>query len=67
MLDDAEWDRVIGVNLTGTFVMKQAVLTRMLEQEPVDGERPIVTVASIEGPEGTAGGRPARRRAGSSC
>ena len=57
MLDDAEWDRVIGVNLTGTFVMARAVLTRMLEQEPVDGERgSIVTVASIEGLEGTAGG-----------
>ena len=32
---------------------------RMLEQEPIDGERtqlPIVTLASIEGLEGTAGG-----------
>jgi NAD(P)-dependent dehydrogenase (short-subunit alcohol dehydrogenase family) len=57
LLDDAEWARVIAVNLTGTFVTARAVLARMLEQDPIDGERgSIVTLASIEGLEGTAGG-----------
>ncbi|MBV9952330.1 MAG: SDR family oxidoreductase [Acidimicrobiia bacterium] len=57
LLDDAEWARVIGINLTGTFVVARAAIARMLEQEPIDGERgSIVTLASIEGLEGTAGG-----------
>src|SRR3981081_2771175 len=57
LLDRAEWDRVIGINLTGTFLVVKAALARMIEQERVDGERgSIVTVASIEGLEGTAGG-----------
>ena len=57
LLDRAEWDRVIGVNLTGTFLVVKAALARMIEQPRVDGERgSIVTVASIEGLEGTAGG-----------
>ena len=57
MLDEASWRQVIDVNLTGTFlVLKHAVL-RMLDQEPVAGERgSLVTLASIEGLEGTAGG-----------
>lgn len=57
-LDRAEWDRVIGVNLTGTFLVARAALRRMVDQEPNPaGERgSIVTVASIEGLEGTAGG-----------
>ena len=57
LLDRAEWDRVIGVNLTGTFVVAKAALARMIEQPRIDGERgSIVTVASVEGLEGTAGG-----------
>jgi NAD(P)-dependent dehydrogenase (short-subunit alcohol dehydrogenase family) len=57
MLDRTEWDRVIGINLTGTFFVVRAALQRMLAQERVDGERgSIVTLASIEGLEGTAGG-----------
>jgi NAD(P)-dependent dehydrogenase (short-subunit alcohol dehydrogenase family) len=57
MLDAASWRQVLDVNLTGTFfVVKHAVL-RMLDQDPVAGERgSIVTLASIEGLEGTAGG-----------
>src|SRR4051794_13232652 len=56
-LGDGGWARVIGINLTGTFVVVRAAIARMLEQEPVDGERgSIVTLASIEGLEGTAGG-----------
>lgn len=57
LLDRAEWDRVIGINLTGTFLVAKAALARMIEQPRVDGERgSLVTVASVEGLEGTAGG-----------
>jgi NAD(P)-dependent dehydrogenase (short-subunit alcohol dehydrogenase family) len=57
LLDRAEWERVIAINLTGTFVVAKAALARMIEQPRVDGERgSIVTLASIEGLEGTAGG-----------
>lgn len=56
-LDQAEWDRVIRVNLTGTFLVAKHVLAQMLTQAAVDGRRgSLVTVASIEGLEGTAGG-----------
>ncbi len=52
-----EWDRVIAVNLTGTFFVAKHVIAQLLSQERVDGERgSIVTLASIEGLEGTAGG-----------
>ncbi|MGZ4585837.1 MAG: SDR family NAD(P)-dependent oxidoreductase, partial [Mycobacterium sp.] len=57
LLDRTEWDRVIGINLTGTFLVAKAALARMIEQPRVDGERgSLVTVASVEGLEGTAGG-----------
>jgi NAD(P)-dependent dehydrogenase (short-subunit alcohol dehydrogenase family) len=57
MIDVGEWNRVIGVNLLGTFLTARAVLAKMLEQPPVGGERgSVVTIASIEGIEGTAGG-----------
>ncbi|OBK95245.1 oxidoreductase [Mycobacterium asiaticum] len=57
LLPQAEWDRVIGVNLTATFLVAKAALTKMIEQPRVDGERgSIVTLASVEGLEGTAGG-----------
>ncbi len=53
----ADWQRVIDVNLTGTFLVAKHALAQMVDQEPVDGERgAIVTLASIEGLEGTAGG-----------
>ena len=56
LFDRAEWERVIGINLTGTFLVAKAALARMIEQPRVDGERgSIVTLASIEGLEGTAG------------
>jgi NAD(P)-dependent dehydrogenase (short-subunit alcohol dehydrogenase family) len=56
-VDRAEWDRVIGINLTGTFHVAKHAAAHMLTQEPVGGERgSIVTVASVEGLEGTAGG-----------
>ena len=57
LLDPAEWNRVIAVNLTGTFLVAKHVITQMLTQERVAGERgSVVTIASIEGIEGTAGG-----------
>ncbi len=57
LLERGEWERVIGVNLTGTFLVAKAALARMIEQPRVDRERgSIVTVASVEGLEGTAGG-----------
>jgi NAD(P)-dependent dehydrogenase (short-subunit alcohol dehydrogenase family) len=59
LLDDAEWDRVIRINLTGTFLVGKHVVAHMLTQDPIDDERgSIVNVASIEGIEGTAGGSP---------
>ena len=57
MLGKTEWDRVIAINLTGTFLVVKAALAKMIEQPRADGERgSIVTVASVEGLEGTAGG-----------
>lgn len=57
LLDRSEWERVIRVNLTGTFLIAKAALARMIGQSRVDGERgSIVTLASVEGLEGTAGG-----------
>jgi NAD(P)-dependent dehydrogenase (short-subunit alcohol dehydrogenase family) len=57
LLPDEEWDRVVGINLKGTFVVARAALAQMLQQDRVTGERgAIVNLASIEGIEGTAGG-----------
>jgi NAD(P)-dependent dehydrogenase (short-subunit alcohol dehydrogenase family) len=57
LVDATEWNRVIAVNLTGTFFVCKHVVRHMLEQAPVDGERgSLVTIASVEGVEGTAGG-----------
>ncbi len=59
LTEPAEWDRVIAVNLTGTYRVCRYALLQMLDQDPVDGERgAVVNVASIEGLEGTAGGGP---------
>ncbi|MDQ1520836.1 MAG: hypothetical protein QOI55_1909, partial [Actinomycetota bacterium] len=56
-LEREEWQRVIDVNLTGTYLVCKHALAQMLTQTPVDGERgSIVTIASVEGLEGTAGG-----------
>ena len=56
-VDVKEWHRVVDVNLFGTYLVARHVLAQMLEQEPVDGARgSVVTIASIEGIEGTAGG-----------
>jgi NAD(P)-dependent dehydrogenase (short-subunit alcohol dehydrogenase family) len=52
-----EWQRVVTVNLTGTFLMAKHVVRSMLDHPRGEGpEGAVVTVASIEGLEGTAGG-----------
>ncbi|MHB8463562.1 MAG: SDR family NAD(P)-dependent oxidoreductase [Acidimicrobiales bacterium] len=57
LLGREEWQRVIDINLTGTFLVLKAAVAQMLGQDPIDGERgSLVTLASIEGIEGTAGG-----------
>jgi NAD(P)-dependent dehydrogenase (short-subunit alcohol dehydrogenase family) len=57
LLDDAEWMRILTVNLTGTYLVCKHAVARMLDQDEIDGERgSIVTLASVEGIEGTAGG-----------
>jgi len=61
-LTSEEWDRIISINLTGTFTTAKHALAQMLEQEPLPSVSPgtsrgaIVTIASIEGLEGTSGG-----------
>jgi NAD(P)-dependent dehydrogenase (short-subunit alcohol dehydrogenase family) len=57
LVDAASWQRTLDINLTGTFLVIKHAIARMLTQDPVDGQRgSIVTVASVEGLEGTAGG-----------
>ncbi|MGB3355301.1 MAG: SDR family NAD(P)-dependent oxidoreductase [Mycobacterium sp.] len=57
LLPDEEWDRVLDVNLKGTFLVMRAALAQMVSQQRVAGERgAIVTLSSVEGLEGTAGG-----------
>lgn len=58
LLAREEWDRVLAVNLTGTYLTAKHVIDQMLRQPArPDGQRgSVVTVASIEGLEGTAGG-----------
>jgi NAD(P)-dependent dehydrogenase (short-subunit alcohol dehydrogenase family) len=47
-----EWDRVLDVNLKGTFLVCKHALSIMLEQQAGS----IVNIASIEGLEGSEGG-----------
>jgi len=57
LVDLESWQRTIDINLTGTFLTCKHVIAAMLGQEPIDGERgSVITVASVEGLEGTAGG-----------
>ncbi len=48
MLPTEEWDRVVDINLKGTFLASREVLPAMLEQ----GSGSIVNIASVEGIEG---------------
>jgi NAD(P)-dependent dehydrogenase (short-subunit alcohol dehydrogenase family) len=57
LVDRDEWQRVLDVNLTGTFLVCKHAIAQMLTQDEVVGERgAIVTISSVEGLEGTAGG-----------
>lgn len=57
LLDRAEWQRVLDINLTGTFLVCKHAIAHMLEQPLVNDERgSLVTISSVEGLEGTAGG-----------
>ncbi len=51
-IEPAEFERVIGINLTGTFIACRHVLRVMLEQESGS----IINIASIEGLQGCEGG-----------
>jgi NAD(P)-dependent dehydrogenase (short-subunit alcohol dehydrogenase family) len=52
MLEEASWDRVIDVNLKGTFLAIRAVIDNMIERRTGS----IITIASVEGINGTEGG-----------
>jgi NAD(P)-dependent dehydrogenase (short-subunit alcohol dehydrogenase family) len=52
LVDAAEWDRVVDVNLKGTFIVDKHSSVHMLAQ----GHGSIINIASIEGLEGTEGG-----------
>lgn len=57
MVPADEWDRVVDINLKGTFLVGKHAVAVMLTQDPVDGERgSIVNIASVEGLAGTEGG-----------
>lgn len=52
MVDGGEWDRIIDVNLKGTFNVCKHACEQMITQKSGN----IVNIASIEGIEGTEGG-----------
>lgn len=52
MVDVADWQRVIDVNLTGTFLVSKHALRHMVTQRSGS----IVNISSIEGIQGTEGG-----------
>jgi meso-butanediol dehydrogenase / (S,S)-butanediol dehydrogenase / diacetyl reductase len=52
MVDGDEWDRVLAVNLKGTFLVNKHALRPMLAQHSGS----IVNIASVEGLQGTEGG-----------
>jgi len=52
LLDADEWDRVVDINLKGTFITDKYSAIHMLAQ----GRGSIINIASIEGLEGTEGG-----------
>ncbi len=44
-IDQADWDKVIAVNLTGTFLCAQAEAQQMIRQSPTEGK--IINIASM--------------------
>lgn len=53
-LDTAEWDRVVDINLKGSFLVAKYVLRAMLEQRSGS----VLHLASVEGLEGMSGSLP---------
>ena len=54
-LDAEDWDRMLAVNVKGSFLALQAAARQMLEQPPLAAGRPrgkIITMASIAGRSG---------------
>jgi NAD(P)-dependent dehydrogenase (short-subunit alcohol dehydrogenase family) len=57
--DQDEWNRVVSVNINGSFVMTKAALVQMLTQEPIEGERgAIVTMSGAVALQASSGGGP---------
>ncbi|MGZ4795893.1 MAG: SDR family NAD(P)-dependent oxidoreductase [Acidimicrobiia bacterium] len=57
LVSASEWDRVVDINLKGTFLVAKHAVAAMLAQDAVDGARgSIVNIASVEGLAGTEGG-----------
>jgi NAD(P)-dependent dehydrogenase (short-subunit alcohol dehydrogenase family) len=57
-LEAADWDRMLGINVTGAFLTLQAAARQMLTQSPLTAGRPqgkILMLASIAGRPGAAG------------
>lgn len=52
LVEEDAWDRVLDINLKGTFLSLKAVLPTMMEQRSGS----IITVASVEGLQGCEGG-----------
>ena len=52
MLEEEAWDRVLDINLKGTFLSAKAALEPMMQQRSGS----IITIASVEGINGTEGG-----------
>ncbi len=46
-MTEESFDRVMGINLRGTFFLTQAVANRMVQQSPADFRRTIVFITSI--------------------
>ena len=53
-LPEAEWDRVVDINLKGSFLVAKHVLAQMVRQ----GSGSVVHLASVEGLEGISGSLP---------
>jgi NAD(P)-dependent dehydrogenase (short-subunit alcohol dehydrogenase family) len=52
LIDEPEWDRIVDVNLKGTFLVGRAAIRPMMTQRSGS----IINIASIEGIEGAEGG-----------
>ncbi|MBT8140681.1 MAG: SDR family oxidoreductase [Gammaproteobacteria bacterium] len=52
MIEDEAWDRVIDINLKGTYLSIKSVLDTMMAQRSGS----IITISSVEGINGTEGG-----------